>query len=171
MRTSLHIFLLKQMDSALKIEGGAITQLFAGQTLYIPKQAKTNSSLVFNYDGENNKYILMLFWHNGKDNMPPAQRPFLEKILEATKLSFKDVALANYAQMENANLELIKNFFAPSALFLWGITPATFGITAQPYQPIIFNKMKVICVDAIEVIEKDKALKGKLWDILKTHFL
>lgn len=155
----------------LKIEGAALKYLFNGQTLYIPKVAKTQTRLVFNYDGGNNKYILMLFSHSGKNGVPQPQKQFLEKILGATKLSFDDVAMANLQTIGEPTFDDLKSFFAPSSLFLWGIDPKQLGIQASLYQPVIHNKVKVICVDAIDVVENDKALKAKLWSILQTHFL
>ncbi len=155
----------------LKIEGNALKYLFNGQTLYIPKASTTQAPLVFDYDGGNNKYILMLFSHSGKSGVPQPQKQFLEKILGATKLSFDDVAMANLQTIGNASFDDLKGFFAPSSLFLWGISPNQLGIKADLYQPIIHNKVKVICVDAIDAVENDKALKAKLWGILQTHFL
>lgn len=155
----------------LKIEGNALKYLFNGQTLYIPKASKTQDSLVFDYEGGNNKYILMLFNHAGKGGVPQAQKQFLEKILGATKLSFEDVAMANLQTIGNASFDDLKNFFAPSSIFLWGISPKQLGLNADLYQPVIHNKVKVICVDPIDVVENDKTLKAKLWGILQTHFL
>lgn len=155
----------------LKIEGAALQQFFNGHTLYIPKAPATESTKSFEYDGENNKYILMLFSHTANGTVPAAQRNFLEKILGATKLSFDDVAMVNLNNYPNASFEDLKDFFAPSSLFLWGVSPSIFNIQAQHYQPIIHNKVKVISVDAIEMIEKNDDMKKKLWGILKTHFL
>lgn len=156
----------------LKIEGAALQQFFSGQTLYASKQNKEQEqSLSFEYEGNNNKYIVMLFSHTGNSAMPDAQKPFLEKILGATKLSFDDVALVNVNNYPNATLNQFKDFFAASSVFLWGVSPSIFDLKAEPYQPIIHDKLKVVSVDAIEKIENDKALKANLWGILQTHFL
>lgn len=157
--------------SMLKIEGAALQQFFTGHTLYKPKPELTESETSFSYEGENNKYIVMLFSHTGSSAMPQAQKPFLEKILAATKLSFDDVALVNLNDHPNATLAQVKEFFAASSLFLWGINPSIFNVQAHLYQPLVHDKLKVICVDAIDTIENDKTLKGKLWSILQTHFL
>lgn len=155
----------------LKIEGSALQHFFDGQTLYVPKNNSTAQNINFEYEGENNKYIVMLFSHEEQSAMPNAQKPFLEKILNATKLSFNDVALVNINNYPKASLNELKDFFAASSIFFWGISPATFDLKAELYQPIIHDKLKVISVDAIDIIEKDKTLKAKLWGILQTHFL
>lgn len=155
----------------LKIEGSALQHFFDGQTLYVPKNNSTAQNINFEYEGENNKYIVMLFSHEEQSAMPNAQKPFLEKILNATKLSFKDVALVNINNYPKASLKDIQDFFAAASVFFWGISPAFFDLKAELYQPIIHDKLKIISVDAIDVIEKDKTLKAKLWGILQTHFL
>lgn len=155
----------------LKIDGAALQHFFNGQTLYIPKHTDNEKSTSFEYEGENNKYIVMLFSHTNTGAMPLAQKPFLEKILGATKLSFDDVALVNLNNYPHATFEQIRDFFAASSIFLWGINPSIFDIKANLYQPTIHEKTKIICVDAIDSIENDKALKAKLWGILQSHFL
>jgi DNA polymerase III psi subunit len=155
----------------LKIEGTALQQFFNGHTLYKPKTNDNSKTITFNYEGENNKYIVMLFSHTDSSAMPEAQKPFLEKILNATKLSFSDVALVNLNNYPDATLKQLKEFFAATSLFFWGINPSIFNIKAQLYQPLVHEKLKIISVDPIDVIEKDKALKAKLWGILQTHYL
>lgn len=155
----------------LKIEGESLKYFFNGETLYIPNTPKVEATTAFDYEGGNNKYILMLFNHSGKNAVPQAQKPFLEKILGATKLSFDDVAMCNWQQMGTPTFDGLKGYFAPSSLFLWGVNPAQLGIQAALYQPVIHNKVMVVCVDTIETIENDKNLKAKLWGILQSHFL
>ncbi len=155
----------------LKIEGAALQQFFNGHTLYTPKPAPPENEVLYSYEGENNKYIVMLFSHTGNGAMPQAQKPFLEKILNATKLSFNDVALVNLNNYPDATLAQLKDFFAASSIFLWGISPTVFNIQASLYEPKIHDKLKIICVDAIDAIDNDTSLKAKLWSILKTHFL
>lgn len=155
----------------LKIDGVALQQFFNGQTLYIPKQKIQEQNVSFEYEGENNKYIVMLFSHKAQGTMPQAQKLFLEKILGATKLSLADVALVNIDSYPNATFKQIKEYFAAASVFLWGINPSIFNINANLYQPIIHEKTKIICVDSVESIENDKTLKGKLWGILQSHFL
>jgi DNA polymerase III psi subunit len=155
----------------LKIEGAALQQFFNGHTLYVPKTKAENSTTGFEYEGENNKYIVMLFSHTGNEAMPQKQKPFLQKILEATKLSFDDVALVNLNNYPNATFEQLKEYFAAASIFLWGISPSLFNIKAERYQPVLHDKVKIVYVDAIEKIEQDKSLKAKLWGILQTHYL
>jgi hypothetical protein len=153
----------------LKMQEQAVKLFFDGLTLYVPT-TKTSAQTHFDYEGENNRYILMLFNHTEKSALPAKNRQFLEKILLAVKMTFKDVAMMNIAgtQPTFANL---KSFFVPSSLFLWGIDPKTLGIKAEKYQPVLFDKVKVICVDSLPEIEANDELKKKLWGILKQNFL
>ncbi len=153
----------------LKMQEGAVRLFFEGTTLYVPKQKPTVTE-GFEYEGENNKYILMLFSHGEKSALPAKNRPFLEKILGAVKMTFKDVAMMNIAGTTPA-FEGLKSYFVPSALFLWGIDPQTLGIKANKYEPVLFDKVKVICLDSLPEIEGNDELKKKLWGILKQHFL
>ncbi len=155
----------------LKIEGAALQHFFYGHTLYKPKIEASNSTITFDYEGDNNKYIVMLFSHTGSGAMPEAQKPFLEKILNATKLSFSDVALVNLNNYPDATLKQLKEFFAASSLFFWGVNSSIFNIKTQLYQPLVHEKLKIISVDPIDIIENDKNLKAKLWGILQTHYL
>jgi len=154
----------------LKLEGNALKLFFDGQTLYRIKQKQENKA-VFDYEGENNKYILMLFHHEAKGAVPAASKPFLEKILSSVKLGFKDVALMNVANIEIPPYQELKSFFAPSAIFLWGVKPAVLGIDAGMYQLVMHGLVKVVCVDCITDVEKNDEMKKKLWGVLKTHFL
>lgn len=153
----------------LKMQEGAVRLFFEGTTLYVPKQKKTEG-VAFEYEGENNRYILMLFNHGEKGALPAKNKPFLEKILGAVKMTFKDVAMMNIANTQPA-FEDLKGYFVPAALFLWGIEPQTLGIKANKYEPILFDKVKVICLDSLPEIESNDELKKKLWSILKQHFL
>lgn len=153
----------------LKIEGNALRMLFGGQTLYQPKP-KAAVSEGFTYEGENNKYILMVYKIEGSKGLPLAQKTFLEKILGAVQLTFNDIAILNTAASAPKFAEL-KGFFAPSSLFLWGVNPADLGIKADKYQITLIDKVKVVFVDSLAEVEANPELKKQLWALLKTLYL
>ena len=155
----------------LNIEGGALKLLFTGTTLYNTAKPKPKTELNYSYEGENNRYILMLFKHAEKSALPQQSRAFLEKILGAVKMTFTDVAMMNIQHMPAPELADLRSFFVPSALFLWGIEPGELGIKADKYALVLHDKIKVVCVDHLADIEKSDELKKKLWGILRSHFL
>lgn len=153
----------------LKIEGNALRMLFSGQPLYIPKPKATVSE-GFTYEGENNKYILMLYQLEGAKDLPLSQKGMLEKMLGAVRMGIKDVALLNIGAT-TPTFDQLKTYFAPVTIFLWGINPSIFGVRANKYSPLVHNGVKIIVADSFAELENNPAQKKVLWNLLQTLYL
>lgn len=88
----------------------------------------TDAPLAFDYEGENNRYTLILYSNPNGKSMPDADRDSLKKILEAKKQRIDDVALLNIHQYPTATFETLKQFFVCKNIILLGIAPGQIGI-------------------------------------------
>ena len=101
--------------------------------------------------------------------------PFIQKLLEACKLTIDDIALVN-THREIPSLALLQQQLHPSVILLFGQDPAQLGL------PIRFPEFKLQAHDSITFLllpglhaflaedESAKLLKSKLWVCLKSLF-
>lgn len=88
----------------------------------------SEAPLAFNYEGENNRYILILYRNDQQSSMPTADYHSLMKILEAKQLSLADVALLNFTAYPSASFKEMKDFFACKSMVLLGIAPSEIAL-------------------------------------------
>ena len=100
---------------------------------------------------------------------------FIQKLLEACKLTIDDIALVN-THREIPSLALLQQQLHPSVILLFGQDPAQLGL------PIRFPEFKLQAHDSITFLllpglhaflaedESAKLLKSKLWVCLKSLF-
>ncbi|MFM7838203.1 MAG: hypothetical protein ACKO6K_01450, partial [Chitinophagaceae bacterium] len=100
---------------------------------------------------------------------------FIQKLLEACKLTLDDVALVN-THRDIPSLGLLRQHLQPSVVLLFGLDPVQLGL------PIRFPEFKLQAHDGITFLllpslhtflseeESAKLLKSKLWVCLKSLF-
>ena len=124
------------------------------------------------YLGENKKKTLIIVRNADAVHIPDRQLSFLTKLLAACNLNLADVAVLNFQDHYSSEFNEILNFFKPKAVLLFAVEPGEFGL------PMIFPQFQVqgykdamfVSSPALDLIEPDKSLKGKLWVCLKKIF-
>ena len=124
------------------------------------------------YLGENKKKTLVVVRNADAVHIPDKQLSFLTKLLAACSLNLADVAIFNFQDHNSSEFNEILNFFKPKAVLLFAVEPGEFGL------PMIFPQFQVqgykdamfVSSPALDLIEPNKSLKGKLWVCLKKIF-
>ena len=126
----------------------------------------------FDYEGENNKYVLVAYKNPDSSAISQAQRDFLLKILGAVNLTINDVALLNLANYPGAAVGDMKNYLGTSKLLAFADGDTGLDVPAfdTPYTPADFLGMKVIKSNSFNTIMPDPDQKRKLWSGLKQLF-
>lgn len=131
---------------------------------------KDNTGLKFL--GGNQKHISILVNTSEAPFITDKALHFLTGILNACKFNMADVAIINLYQPGDKNYLSINTLTAPSVLLLFGVEPNAISMPLQfpPFQPQKYNNVVYLAAPELEIIEQDKAIKGKLWACLKTIF-
>ena len=124
------------------------------------------------YLGENKKKTLVIVRNANAVHIPDKQLSFLTKLLAACNLNLADVAVLNFQDHNSSGFNEILNHFKPKVVLLFDVEPGEFGL------PMIFPQFQVqgykdavfVLSPALDIIEPDKSLKGKLWVCLKKIF-
>lgn len=124
------------------------------------------------YLGENKKKTLVVVRSADAVHIPDKQLSFLTKLLAACNLNLADVAILNFQDHNSSAFNEILNYFKPKVVLLFDVEPGEFGL------PMIFPHFQVqgykdamfVSSPALNIIEPDKSLKGKLWVSLKKIF-
>jgi len=170
--------------SVLKITDPLALRLIMTDDLYlIDKQVKqapliiepqpdtiehTPAPPVFNYSGENNKYILILVNDENHEILNPADLASLTKILAAKKLELRDVAIVNLHKPPASNFEALKNFFSSSKLVLFGINPGEINLPDISNNEIIRHEgTKILATYSFAEMGNDTNKKLLFWNEMK----
>lgn len=136
-------------------------------------ETKNNTQLKeWKYLGDHKKNILLIVKYHDATYLPDEQLNFLTSVLGACKLSLGDVAILN---ISNAPSDLYKGVFGKfksSYVILFGVTPEEFQMPVHfpEFQIQPFNNCTFLHAPVLEMLEKDKVLKSKLWVCLKKTF-
>ena len=121
--------------------------------------------------GKNGRHILIIVSHKEIPFLPDHELHFLTNILSACRLSLADIAIVNSAQ---TNEEELLRFIADQArhTLLFGISPLQIGlpINFPEFQLQKFDQCTYLAAPGLTEVEKDKNLKLRLWNALKTLF-
>lgn len=164
--------------NSIKLEPTDIAFLFKNSLVEIDaeQQARFHTKIQpgpvdarFKYLGENKKKTLVVVCNADAVHIPDRQLSFLTKLLAACNLNLADVAVFNFQGHNSSEFNEILNFFNPRVVLLFDVEPGKFGL------PMIFPQFQVqgykdavfVSSPALEIIEPDKSLKGKLWVCLK----
>ena len=100
-----------------------------------PAKAQTPvSKPVFNYLGDNNKYLLIIVNDTTHQFINDKDLAFLLKILAAKKLDLHDIAILNTKSYTDLIFKDLKDYFACNKILTFGIDPKSLqiqGITAN----------------------------------------
>lgn len=107
----------------------------------IPNIAATLSkeeeeSTIFDYLGENNRYMVIVHHSNGSKFMPSKEVESLTSILHAKKMEMKDVAVVNIASYPSATAAGLRQYFACSSIVLLGVSPQQLKLPEIPLNSI-----------------------------------
>jgi hypothetical protein len=134
------------------------------------KHTKQNSSTIFL--GNNKKQVVLIVNYEDAVHIPDAQLNFLTSILTACKLNLDDIAIINFAGLnEKPFKEILKEVPAKSVL-LFGVKTESLSlpISFPLFQVQFFDGINYLSSPMLDEIEKDKSLKGQLWTSLKKLF-
>ncbi len=126
----------------------------------------------FRWLGDNLKRITILVNQCDAAILTDKSYNFLVDILQACKLNMSDIALINLQQMPEKNYMAINHILDPEIVLLLGVEQEEIGLPIQfPFfQVQRFNNITYLSAPGLELLEQDKALKGRLWTSLKTIF-
>ena len=149
-------------------------QMLAGLYADVLTQTESNTvpdKQVLKFLGHHKKHITVLVNHINVPFLPETELNFLTSILNACRLSLADVAIINCYQSEGISEEDLHSISSERVL-LFGLEPASIGLPVNfpQYQIQHFNKISYLHTPALSELEKDKALKQKLWLSLKNMF-
>ncbi len=121
--------------------------------------------------GDNNQRITVLVKYTDAAYLDDALFEFFTGILNACKLSMKDIALVNLAKTPG-DYQTIAKETNPSKLLMLGMEPLDIGLPMQfpAFQIYTHNKISYLSAPALEALQDDKALKAALWKALKVLF-
>lgn len=141
----------------------------AGAEEEIPAAAAARSAK--KYMGDNAGNITVLVRYADAPYLNDALFAFFTGILNACKLSMKDIALLNLHRTPDDYTAIIEET-RPFVLLLLGVQPADIGLPMQfpPFQIYKHNSISYLSAPALEMLRDDKALKAELWKNLKTLF-
>jgi len=128
--------------------------------------------------GSNQKKLLVVFNENDESE---EHLEFLKKILAAAKFDIKeDILLLKVTPKEAFSFIALRTKVAQTHssggidnLLVFGFEPKHFGLNldVQKYMPLHFYESGFLFADGLSMIENDKALKGALWNGMKSLFL
>lgn len=122
----------------------------------------------FEYQGDNNKYFLVLIDDKIHTRMNPVHLEMLLKVMNAKKLELRDLAILNINRYSEAKFNELKSFFSCSKLVLFGVSPAQIGLPS-----ISLNKagsagsVKVLATYGLEDMRNNADKKREFWNIMK----
>ncbi|MEJ6981841.1 hypothetical protein WG906_15340 [Pedobacter sp. P351] len=133
-----------------------------------PAIVKTESPSFYEYLGENNKYILILFNDPAHKTIVPKELETLSNILKGKKQDIKDVALVNLSSYPTATFSSLKEFFACNSIVLFGINPAQLKIEGvQANQITSYQGTKILSTFSIAEMLSNVEKKRAFWDEMK----
>lgn len=121
------------------------------------------------YLGENKKRTLIVVRYADAIHLPDKQLSFLIKLLAACNLNLADVAIFNFHGQEASSFTELFTYFNPKTVLLFAVKPSEFGMPMNfpEFQVQAHKDALFVTSPALETIEPDKNLKGKLWASLK----
>ncbi len=145
-------------------------QLFITEEIY-PMRDKTEHAAepALRTYGENKQYITLIVDEQTTDFMRTPSFAFLNKVMEAVKLSQHEYAIVNLSENPGCTREVIEKQLEPRKIIGFGVLDFLKGFSL--YQPEKNNKTTVLLADALSLIESDKTKKKALWNCMQAIFL
>jgi hypothetical protein len=135
----------------------------------VPVAAAPAAPVKVKYLGENQKNIVLFIQNDSEAYLNDELFNLLTNILNACKLGMQDIALVNAAQYPAMTLSAWQTSMPIKQAVFFGISPDNIGLENFPmYQVMQTNGVQLLFSDNLQIINQEKALKGKLWGGLKT---
>ena len=162
--------LLMTEDLYILHEQGSEISIKAEKTIEVPAEKTIAPKKAWNffYQGENNKYFLILFDDSNHKELSLQHKETLLKIMSAKGLELRDLAIMNLNQFQGVSFNELKDFFSFSKIVLFGINPERISLSA-----ISLNKIekqdnaKLLCTFGIEEMINDNIKKREFWNVMK----
>ncbi|HTD93429.1 MAG TPA: hypothetical protein VK644_06445, partial [Chitinophagaceae bacterium] len=113
------------VDTGVPDKARPISTPLLPETVYPEPEA---NSPAWKFLGENNRNILVIVNYPGLPHLPDEELAFLTKMLSACQLSLGDVAILNTSNYPNSGSKELQPFFKSKIVFLFGVSPAAFGL-------------------------------------------
>jgi hypothetical protein len=122
--------------------------------------------------GKNGKNILIVVKKTDAPFLPDNELSFLTNVLSACQLGLMDVAIVNWARLEERNPSSVFEQLQSKKVILFDIEPTAFGLpaTLEQYTVGKNESHRFILAPALNEIEKSKEAKKQLWVALKQLF-
>ncbi len=136
------------------------------------KPKLTKPTVQFTYKGNFELQVLILVHSSHYTFLAPDEETYLLRILSATKLGLKDVAILNVQTIPNPLMGPIYNHFKPKLVLLFGVDLQVMGFKTPliPYQIQRFAGIPYLYAEDLMKIQKSEQLRMKLWSVLRTLF-
>lgn len=167
---------------AIKLPDSVITSLYtdnlvAGTSIAIDATTEMKTKEIpvadaFNYFGNNEKKVLVIVNSPGVDYLPEDEMQFLTNMLNACKLSLKDIAIVNIAGTENFSYRKTVQLLETRVALLINTEASVIGLPlAFPhFQVQPFSNLTFLSSPSLSEIKNDKLQKSKLWVCLRRIF-
>jgi len=137
------------------------------------EEVEIHSPDSYKFLGKNKKQVLVIVQKQDVAFVDDSELYFLSSVLAACKLSLEDIAIVNEASLPPGTdyLTLLK-FFNSRHILLFGVAPQSIDLPFNfpHFQLQQFDHHTYLSAPALKEIEKEKALKTKLWNSLKLLF-
>lgn len=158
-------------EPKIAVENKTVIPVLQNVPVEAQEQAKpqaVSSKPVFNYLGDNNKYLLIIVNDTTHQFINDKDLAFLLKILAAKKLDLHDIAILNTHNYTDLTFKDLKDYFACNKILTFGINPKLLqiqGITANKAGE--FDGVKILGTWALPLLDTDVKKKTVYWNELK----
>jgi hypothetical protein len=136
--------------------------------LTVEVKAAVKEPEVYNYLGENNKYILLLVNDATHKTLNSAHLETLLKITKAKGLELRDLAILNMHTHAGCTFEGLKKYFVCGKIVCFGLSPQTIGIPGITLnKPGKFNDVKILATFSLSEMDDNKQKKVEFWNVMK----
>ena len=144
----------------------SLVTLKSGQALSQPGTAGKISFL-----GGNKNGLIILVDEPSVLFLPDTQLVFLMDILKACRMGMEDVAMVNL-HSQKLGYKTLEEELKPRYTILFGLQPQQIDlpITFPEYQLQSYNQQVFLSVPKLDILEKNREEKTKLWTSLKKLF-
>lgn len=166
------IYFIQQNTAIVTDQPGASVQK---KTVTAPETEKLVETEVgikeaanFEYQGENNKYFLVLIDDKIHTRMNPVHLEMLLKVMGAKKLELRDLAIVNINRYPGLKFTDLKTFFSCSRLVMFGVRSDQITMPAVKLNKIeSAGSVKVLATYSLEEMRNDADKKREFWNVMK----
>lgn len=169
-KDSRALSMLMTEDLYILSEQGSVIPTQAEKAIEVLAEKTVEPATVreFFYQGENNKYFLILFDNPNHKEMSMLHKETLLKIMSAKGLELRDLAIMNLNQFRGVGFVELKEFFSFNKIVLFGIDPQRIKVPELSINKIEkLEGAKILCTFGIEEMINDTIKKREFWNVMK----